>query len=202
MVVVQTLAAGNQRNQADVRGSVVEILVADVVAKPVDRRSEPEDVDGRVQACCEQTPANSQHCAERRRADREPHKTAIEHVLVPPTFVNVACIALHDVGFLDLTHVIKHVAELDLPEADEGRAVRIAFLIGERMVLAMDRHPFPGLLTGGEPEGASRTIVMYLYSYIQNQRYSDATALSVYLFIVLMVLIILFRTFVKEDPDA
>lgn len=70
------------------------------------------------------------------------------------------------------------------------------------IIIYMNDFSWPQIMTGGEPEGASRTVMLYLYSFIQNQRYSDAAALSVYLFIVVLVVIILLRTFFKEDPDA
>jgi multiple sugar transport system permease protein len=61
---------------------------------------------------------------------------------------------------------------------------------------------FPLIMTGGGPGGASRTVVMYLYSLLQNLRYADATALGVYLFGITMLLVVLYRTFFKEDPDT
>lgn len=78
----------------------------------------------------------------------------------------------------------------------------ISVLLTFGIIASMQEFNWPQFLTQGEPLGASRTVVMYLYSYIQNQRYSDATALSVFLFLVLMVIIVLFRTLFKEDPDA
>ncbi len=70
------------------------------------------------------------------------------------------------------------------------------------IIQGLQDYAWPQIMTGGQPEGASRTVMLYFYSYIQNQRYSDATALAVYLFIVTFILIILLRTFFKEDPDA
>jgi multiple sugar transport system permease protein len=61
---------------------------------------------------------------------------------------------------------------------------------------------YPLIMTGGGPGGASRTVVMYLYSLLQGLRYADATALGVYLFLVTMVLVIVFRRFFREDPDT
>lgn len=78
----------------------------------------------------------------------------------------------------------------------------ISVLLTYAIIGSLQEFNWPYILTGGEPEGASRTVVMYLYSYVQNVRYSDATALSVYLFIAIMAVVIIFRTFVKEDPDA
>lgn len=70
------------------------------------------------------------------------------------------------------------------------------------IIQGLQDFAWPQIMTGGEPEGASRTVMLYLYSLIQNQRYSDATALSIYLFVTTLVIIILFRTFFREDPDA
>lgn len=81
------------------------------------------------------------------------------------------------------------------------RPIIAVFLI-YGIIQGIQTYDWPQLMTGGQPEGASRTVVIYLYSYIQNQRYADATALSVFLFLVTFVLIVLFRTFFKEDPDA
>ncbi|MDX2160272.1 MAG: sugar ABC transporter permease [bacterium] len=68
---------------------------------------------------------------------------------------------------------------------------------------SLQQFEWPLLMTGGGPNGASRTVVMYLYTGLLPQlRYSDATALAVILFGVIMTITILFRTFVKEDPDV
>lgn len=58
------------------------------------------------------------------------------------------------------------------------------------------------IMTGGGPGGASRTVVLYLYTMLQQLRYADATALGVYLFIVVMALVIIYRLFFNDDPDA
>lgn len=58
------------------------------------------------------------------------------------------------------------------------------------------------ILTGGGPGGASRTVVLYLYTMLQQLRYADATALGVYLFFVVMALVVIYRVFFNDDPDA
>lgn len=58
------------------------------------------------------------------------------------------------------------------------------------------------ILTEGGPGGASRTVVLYLYTLLLQLRYADATALGVYLFIVVMALVVIYRVFVSDDPDA
>jgi multiple sugar transport system permease protein len=58
------------------------------------------------------------------------------------------------------------------------------------------------ILTGGGPGGASRTVVLYLYTLLQQLRYADATALGVYLFIVVMALVMVYRFLLNDDPDA
>jgi multiple sugar transport system permease protein len=78
----------------------------------------------------------------------------------------------------------------------------ISVLLTYAIIASLQEFNQPYILTGGGPEGASRTVVLYLYSYIQNVRYSDATALAIYLFAAIMTVVIVFRVFFKEDPDA
>jgi len=78
----------------------------------------------------------------------------------------------------------------------------IAVMLIYGIIQALQQFDWPWIMTEGEPEGASRTVMIYLYSYIRSQRFSDATALAIYLFIVTAIIIVLFRTFFKEDPDA
>ena len=56
------------------------------------------------------------------------------------------------VGLLGLTRVVVDVEELDAPEAEQLRAVRITLAVGERVVLAVHRHPFLSALARGEPQ--------------------------------------------------
>jgi multiple sugar transport system permease protein len=58
------------------------------------------------------------------------------------------------------------------------------------------------ILTKGGPGGASRTVVLYMYTLLQQLRYADATALGIYLFAVVMALVVVYRVFVNDDPDA
>ena len=80
----------------------------------------------------------------------------------------------------------------------------ISVLLTFAIIASLQEFSWPYILTNGigGPEGASRTIVMYMYSYIQNFRYSDATALAIYLFATVLTIVIVFRTLFKEDPDA
>ena len=64
---------------------------------------------------------------------------------------------------------------------------------------------WPQIMTGsaGDPGGAARTVVMYIYQPLWSSlRLGDATAMAVMLFLVIMTLTLLYRTFFKEDPDA
>jgi hypothetical protein len=58
------------------------------------------------------------------------------------------------------------------------------------------------IMTGGGPGGASRTVVLYLYTLLQQLRFADATALGVLLFIGVMAIVVVYRIFVNDDPDA
>ncbi len=80
----------------------------------------------------------------------------------------------------------------------------ISVLLTFAIIASLQEFSWPYFLTNGlgTPEGGSRTIVMYMYSYIQNFRYADGTALAIYLFATVLFIVIIFRTFFKEDPDA
>jgi multiple sugar transport system permease protein len=58
------------------------------------------------------------------------------------------------------------------------------------------------IMTGGGPGGASRTVVLYLYTLLQQLRFADATALGVLLFLAVMAIVVVYRLLVNDDPDA
>jgi len=60
---------------------------------------------------------------------------------------------LQRVGVSGLPHVVGDVEELDAPEAEQARAVRVSRTIGEGVVLAMNRHPLLPRLSGRQPQG-------------------------------------------------
>jgi multiple sugar transport system permease protein len=66
----------------------------------------------------------------------------------------------------------------------------------------LQQFEWPTLMTDGGPGGASRMVVMYVYSMLGQLRYADATALSIYLFALIMLVVVLMRLFIREDPDA
>jgi multiple sugar transport system permease protein len=70
------------------------------------------------------------------------------------------------------------------------------------MISTPQEYTWPKLMTNGGPGGASQTVVMYMESIIQNLRYADATALAVLLFLSVMLISLVLRTFFKEDPDV
>src|SRR4030095_7816888 len=51
-----------------------------------------------------------------------------------------------------LAHVVGDVEELDAPEPEQPRAVRVTLAVGERVVLAMHRHPLLPALPRGDPQ--------------------------------------------------
>jgi multiple sugar transport system permease protein len=77
----------------------------------------------------------------------------------------------------------------------------ISMLLTFAIIGSLQEFQWPQIMTGGGPGGASRTVVMYMYSLIQGLRYADATALAIYLFLLIMVLVVAYRTFFKTDPD-
>jgi len=58
------------------------------------------------------------------------------------------------------------------------------------------------LMTRGGPNGASRTVVMYMFTLLDNGRYGDATALAVMLFALIMFLVLIYRATFKSDLDV
>lgn len=79
----------------------------------------------------------------------------------------------------------------------------IVLMLMFAIIGSLQEFEWPLLMTGGGPNGASRSVVMYLYTgMLPLLRYSDATALAVLLFAVILTVTIIFRTFVKEDPDV
>jgi len=58
------------------------------------------------------------------------------------------------------------------------------------------------IMTAGGPGGASRTVVLYIYTLLQDLRFADATVVGIYLFLAVMAIVIIFRLFVDDDPDA
>ncbi len=78
----------------------------------------------------------------------------------------------------------------------------ISMLLIFSIIGSLQDFAFPQILTGGDPGGASRLVVMYMYELLQDQRLSDATALAILLFFVIMFFVILSRLLIKEDPDA
>lgn len=78
----------------------------------------------------------------------------------------------------------------------------ISMLLTFAIIGSLQEFQWPQIMTGGDPGGASRTVVMYLYTLLSGLRYADATAVSVYLFIVIMIITVVYRTLFKEDPDV
>lgn len=58
------------------------------------------------------------------------------------------------------------------------------------------------LMTRGGPNGASRTVVMYMFNLLNNGRYGDATALACMLFAAIMLLVLIYRLVFKSDLDV
>ncbi len=78
----------------------------------------------------------------------------------------------------------------------------IAMTLTFAIIGTLQIFDWPQIMTGGQPGGASRTVVMYLYTLLNNLRYADGTALAIMLFAVIFTLTIIYRTLFREDPDA
>ncbi len=92
---------------------------------------------------------------------------------------------------------VRKIWTISLPRLRPMIAVMLTFAL----ISTPQEFTWPQLMTNGDPGGASRTVVMYMYSLINDLRFSDATALSILLFLAIMAVVILFRRFYREDPD-
>ena len=97
--------------------------------------------------------AGADEGAQRRGADDESEEAVPEQHALRPVVGDVPRIPLEHVGVLRFPEVVEDVPELHGPEPHEIRTVRIAFLVGEGVVLAMHRHPLPRGQAGRQPEG-------------------------------------------------
>jgi multiple sugar transport system permease protein len=87
---------------------------------------------------------------------------------------------------------------ISLPRLRPIIAMTLLFAI----IGSLQEFTFPDLMTRGGPNGASRTVVMYMFNILNNGRIGDATALACMLFFAIMALVLLYRVFFKSDPDA
>lgn len=87
---------------------------------------------------------------------------------------------------------------ISLPRLRPIIAMTLLFAI----IGSLQEFTFPDLLTHGGPNGASRTVVMYIMDILNDARYGDSTALAVMLFLLIMGLTLVYRFVFKSDPDA
>jgi multiple sugar transport system permease protein len=78
----------------------------------------------------------------------------------------------------------------------------ISMLLTFAIIGSLQEFNWPQIMTGGDPGGASRTAVMYMYSLGQNLRFADSTALAIMLFTIIMAFTIVYRLIFKDDPDV
>jgi multiple sugar transport system permease protein len=81
----------------------------------------------------------------------------------------------------------------------------IVMMLTFAIIGGLQEFSWPQIMTSptGEPGGAARTVVMFIYQPLWGMmRLGDATALAVMLFVVIMVITIVYRTIFKEDPDV
>ena len=75
-----------------------------------------------------------------------------EQVALDPVVRRALPVLLEHAGLADGLAVVERALEDDVAKAFDERAMRIAFAIGERVVLAMAGDPFLGDDCGGQPE--------------------------------------------------
>lgn len=78
----------------------------------------------------------------------------------------------------------------------------IAMTLLFSIIGTLQEFSFIDLMTRGGPNGASRTVVMYMMSILNTGRYGDATALACMLFFLIMAIVLVYRAVFKADPDV
>ena len=96
--------------------------------------------------------ADADERAQRNGANRESQQAVLKERALRPVVRDVARVPLDDGGVLRFLEVKEHVAELNRPETRQTRAVRIAFFVGEGVVLAMDGDPLLRGQAGRQPQ--------------------------------------------------
>ena len=150
VVVVPALAARDERQPADVAGRVVVGAPAEAVADRVHGAAEAE-VEDRVGEGGDQAPDRAEQHDQHADAEAEADEGVVEHVPVPPVGRHVLGVAANRLRVAGLAPVQGGVGELDPDPAEQLGRVRIALHVGVGVVLAVDRHPLPGLDADGDP---------------------------------------------------
>ena len=152
MIVVEALPAGEPGEDDGIVRGVVIVPAAPPVAECVDQRRDDEDVQHSVRQSGEESGPQAHDHAECGGSDGEPEETAREEDAIETVRREIGRV-LGDGGAVPARRdVVVDVEELDLPEAEQARTVRIAFAVRERMVLTVDRHPFLPRLSRRQPQ--------------------------------------------------
>ncbi len=151
--VVQALTAGEPGEQPDIRRRVVpEVPPPPPVAEPVDRGRQHEDVQDEMDGDHEDAPRGPEDEHRQDEPEDAAQRALGEDPPVPPVLPDVLGPARERLGVAGFADVVVHVAELDLPEAVDERAVRILLGVGESVVLAVNGDPLAAVLARGDPQ--------------------------------------------------
>ena len=96
------------------------------------------------------------------------------------------------------TSFFRKIWTITLPRLRPIISMTLTFAI----IGSLQAFDWPQIMTQGNPGGSSRTVVMYLFTFMGDLRYADATAIAMFLFALIMIITIVYRTLFREDPDA
>ena len=150
VVVVQSLAGGDEGEPLEVPGGVVVGPASEAVGDRVHRRRTAE-VDVDVDEGGEQTDLPAEQHGERTDADGETEQRVVVEQPVHAGRREVLGVPGEGRRVARLPAVHRHVEHLHLDPPVEHGGVRVALDVGERVMLAVHRHPLPGPDAGGHP---------------------------------------------------
>lgn len=151
VIVMPAFAGGEQRDKAEIRSGVVEILLPEGMIGAVDHGIQ-ENVNAGLNDEGDAAPQRAQEEHEDADAEQDADEAESEEVTVKPIVANIRRECRQRLRIFCFAIVVIDVSKKDAPQAFENRTMRIAFDVGVAMMLAMDGNPFLGVNSGPKPE--------------------------------------------------
>src|SRR5206468_1228281 len=130
---------------------VIEVLSSAPMPEAVDERRQDEDIKDGMRERRDESRANAQRNTQYRDAQTGADEAPREHGSIQSVFGEVRRELPDRVGVPCFSLIVISVQELDAPQAEQSRAMGIAFPVGEGVMLSMDCYPFLAPLARRKP---------------------------------------------------